>query len=58
MRLSCSSAGSVERWRDTIFVNRLENSLALIRCRFFDIFTPALSQPYLPTISYQITDEE
>jgi len=37
IRLSCSSGGSVERWRDTIFVKRRENSRALIRLRLLGI---------------------
>ncbi len=37
IRLSCSPAGSAERWRDTILVKRLENSRAVIRLRFLVI---------------------
>jgi hypothetical protein len=53
IRLSCSSGGSALRCRDTIFVNRSENLLALIRWRFFDIFNPTLAQLWVPvTLSY------
>jgi len=44
MRLSCSAGGSAKRWRDTIFVSRLENSLALISWRFLGIFNPTIPQ--------------
>lgn len=44
IRLSCSPAGSAERWRDTILVKRLENSRAVIRLRFLVIIYP---QPVL-----------
>ena len=44
MRLSCSSGGSALRWRDTILVNWLENSLALIRWLFFDIVYPIFTK--------------
>ena len=41
IHLSCSSGGSAERWRETIFVNWFENWRAVVRRRFLGILISA-----------------